>query len=72
MALRCSSIVDISFQSHNQQALLGLPLAQQRLHVWAYVSLGSHEEYAQEQLTISGSGAPTFSERGVGGGKEGE
>lgn len=32
------------------------------------MSLGSHEEYAQEQLTISGSGAPTFSERGVGGG----
>lgn len=30
------------------------------------MSLGSHEEYAQEQLTISGSGAPTFSERGVG------
>lgn len=28
------------------------------------MSLGSHEEYAQEQLTISGSGAPTFSERG--------
>lgn len=29
----------------------------------AYVSLGSHGEYAQEQLTIYASGAPTFSER---------
>lgn len=29
----------------------------------AYVSLGSHGGYAQEQLTIYASGAPTFSER---------
>lgn len=53
----------IVFHAHDQQGLLGLPLSHQRLHMWAYVSLGSHGEYAQEQLTIYAGGAPTFSER---------
>lgn len=52
-------------------ALLGLPLPHQRLRVQAYVSLGSHGEYAQEQLTIYASGAPTFSEREERGGQGG-
>lgn len=51
------------FTLPTNRADLGYPCPN-RLHVWAYVSLGSHEEYAQEQLTISGGGAPTFSERG--------
>lgn len=32
--------------------------------IYRPMSLGSHGEYAQEQLTIYASGAPTFSEAG--------
>lgn len=35
------------------------------------MSLGNHGEYAQEQLTIYASGAPTFSESKREGGREG-
>lgn len=46
------------------RAYLGYPgPSSSSLPVQAYVSLGSHGEYAQEQLTIYAGGAPTFSER---------